>query len=119
MTTRPPTRPLAEVLFPDLDLGDARRERRFADLIDTPRGGHRLVPPRLPDAADYDACLRLFDAPQATHANLLAAHQVAVLDRLEAVATPVLLHDATQLDCSGHTTLAADTGPIGNGGGRG
>ena len=31
----------------------------------------------------------------------------------------LLLHDATVLDFSGHTTLEDDLGPIGNGGGRG
>lgn len=121
MTTLPPTRPLAQVLFPDLDLGDTRRDRRFADIVDALAAGTgQSLPALLSDAADYNACLRLFDTPQATHAQILAAHQVAVLDRLEAVATPVLLiHDATHLDFSGHTTLQDDNGPIGNGGGRG
>jgi hypothetical protein len=121
MTTLPAPGPLAQILFPDLDLGDARRDRRFAALVETLAiGAGRSLPALFPRAADYDACLRLFDAPQATHANILSTHQVAVLDRLEAVTTPVLvIHDATHLDFSGHTTLEPDNGPIGNGGGRG
>lgn len=121
MSTFPPPRPLADTLFPDLDLGDQRRQRRFASLVDAlATGAGRSLPAILPRAADYNACLRLFDAPQVTHQQLLAAHQIAVLDQLETVSTPVLLiHDATQFDFSGHTTLVDDNGPIGNGGGRG
>lgn len=121
MTALPPPRQLAQVLFPDLDLGDVRRDRRFADIVDTlATATGPSLPALFPRAADYDACLRLFDAPTATHAHILAAHQLAVLEQLEAVTTPVLLiHDATHLDFSGHTTLEPDNGPIGNGGGRG
>ena len=110
---------LGQALFPDLDLGDARRDRRFAEVVDAlATGVGRSLPAIFPRAADYDACLRLFDGPTATHAHILAAHQLAVLDRLESITTPVLLiHDATHLDFSGHTTLLDDTGPIGNGGG--
>lgn len=115
-----PAAPVAADLFPDLDLGDVRRNRRFHAVVDTLLAGAGAPLPALfPDAA-YDACLRLFNAPQATHANILAAHQIAVLQRLEPLTTPVLLlHDATLLDFSGHASLHDDTGPIGNGGGRG
>lgn len=120
MTPLPDPSQLAHQLFPDLDLGDARRDRRFARVVEALVTGTGSLPARFPRPADYDACLRLFDAPTATHERILAAHQADVLDRLETLATPVLLiHDATQLDFSGHTALAADNGPIGNGGGRG
>jgi len=121
MTALPAPGPLAQVLFPGLELGDARRDRRFAAVVEGfAAGPGPSLPAVFPRAADYDACLRLFDSPTATHAHILSAHQVAVLERLEAVTTPVLLiHDATHLDFSGHTTLDADDGPIGNGGGRG
>lgn len=120
MTPLPP-RQLASILFPDLDLGDVRRDRRFADIVDTlATASGPSLPALFPRAADYDACLRLFDGPAATHANIFAAHQLAVLDQLESVTTTVLLiHDATHLDFSGHTTLDTDNGPIGNGNGRG
>jgi hypothetical protein len=121
MPALPLPRQFARVLFPDLDLGDVRRDRRFAAVVDTLAAGTGpSLPALFPRTADYDACLRLFDSPQATHANILSAHQLPVLDRLESVTTPVLLiHDATHLDFSGHTTLQRDNGPIGNGAGRG
>ncbi|HEX4610090.1 MAG TPA: transposase DNA-binding-containing protein [Urbifossiella sp.] len=108
-------------LFPDLDLGDARRNRRFARVVAAVAANPGASLPQLfPDPSAYHAALRVFDADACTHANILAAHQVAVLDALEARTDPILLlHDATLLDFSGHTTLAGDLGPIGNGGGTG
>ena len=48
------------------------------------------------------------------------AHQARTLDRAEAhPGTVLLVHDTTDLDFSGHRTLADHLGPIGNGGGRG
>jgi len=115
------TESLASQLFPDLDLGDARRDKRFARVVEAlaQRAG-RPLPEIFPDPAEYDAALRLFHTDNAPHAQLLAAHQCAVLDRLETISTPVLLlHDATVLNFSGHTTLEDDLGPVGDGGGRG
>lgn len=121
MTTALPAGGYAQRYFPDLDLGDTRRNRRFAQVIDrfAAAAGDSL-PGMFPDAKSYEGCLRLFHADQATHENILGAHQVAVLDAIERVRTPVLLlHDATVLDFSGHTTLEPDIGPIGDGRGRG
>jgi hypothetical protein len=121
MTTSPQTRDFAQTYFPDLDLGDERRDRRFAQVIDrlAVAAGDSL-PVIFPDAKSYEGCLRLFHSEQASHENILGAHQAAVLDAIERILTPVLLiHDATVLDFSGHTTLEPDIGPIGNGGGRG
>ena len=121
MTMLPASGRLSQDLFPDLDLGDVRRERRFSRIVDVlATGSGESLPDLFPIAADYDALLRLFDAPTVTHERILEAHQVAVLDRLETVTTPVLLiHDGTQIDYSGHATLDEENGPIGNGGGRG
>ncbi len=121
MTAFPDSGQLSQVLFPDLDLGDVRRERRFSRIVDVlATGSGESLPDLFPVAADYDALLRLFDAPTVTHERIFEAHQVAVLDRLETVTTPVLLiHDSTQFDYSGHATLEEENGPIGNGGGRG
>jgi hypothetical protein len=78
------------------------------------------LPQLFPDPAAYHACLNLFDADTCTHANILGAHQEAALNAMEQRTDPILLlHDATVLDFSGHTTLADELGPIGNGGGRG
>ena len=111
----------APTLFPDLDLGDARRNRRFRTVVQTIADNPGASLPQLfPKPADYDACLRLFDSPQCTHRNILDAHASATLDTIEQHQGVVLLiHDATVLDFSGHTTLEDDLGPVGNGGGRG
>jgi hypothetical protein len=111
-----------EVAFPDISFGDKRLDRRFANVA-----GAMLSHPEesLPDKflspKDYFAALDFLNHPAVTHDHLLGTHQVALLDRLEQVGPPVvlLLHDTTDLDFSGHKTLAADTGQIGNGGGRG
>ncbi|HEX4612036.1 MAG TPA: transposase DNA-binding-containing protein [Urbifossiella sp.] len=68
-------------LFPDLDLGDARRNRRFARVVAAVAANPGASLPQLfPDPSAYHAALRVFDADACTHANVLAAHQVAVLD---------------------------------------
>ncbi len=111
----------AQALFPDLDLADARRNRRFDRVVQAVAENPGASLPHLfPDRTDYNACLRLFDSPRCTHANILGAHQEAALDAIERHAGVVLLiHDATVLDFSGHTTLDDELGPIGNGGGTG
>jgi hypothetical protein len=84
MTALAPTAPVAETLFPDLDSGDVRRNRRFARVVETlGREAGTSLPDLLPEPADYAACLRLFDAPPRTHEAILAAHQTGVLDALE------------------------------------
>lgn len=110
-----------EALFPDLDLGDVRRNRRFHTIVGTiaAKPGASL-PELFPNRSDYHACLDLFDAPECSHENILGAHQAATLDALESHDGVVLLiHDSTLLDFSGHTTLEDDLGEIGNGWGRG
>lgn len=109
------------LLFPDLDLGDARRDRRFATVVRAVAANPGASLPQLfPDRSDYNACLRLFDSPHCTHANILGAHQAAALDAMERHPGVVLiLHDATVLDFSGHTSLDDELGEVGNGGGLG
>ena len=111
----------ADAAFPDLDLGDARLNRRFAAVaraaLEHPADP---LPDKFHDPAGYIGCLRLLHHARVTHDALLSCHQVAVLDRLEAHDDVVLfLHDTTDLDYSGHATLAPALGQIGNGGGRG
>lgn len=112
---------LADQVFPDLSLGDSRRDDRFRRVVDTlfrhPEG---TLPDKFHTPAEYLACLRLFDGPRATHDHIFGCYQEAALHRLEAHPGPVLLlHDTTQLDYSGHRTLKPRLGQIGNGGGRG
>lgn len=120
MTLSPPA-DSARVLFPDLDLGDARRDRRFRAVVGAVAANPGASLPELfPARSDYQACLNLFDSPRCTHAAILEAHQVATLDAMERHAGVVLiLHDGTCLDFSGHTTLDDELGEIGNGGGLG
>ena len=112
---------VADELFPDLKLGDVRRDRRFRVVVDTiAHNPGASLPCLFPNPSDYHAGLDLFDTPECTHAAILAAHQRAIRRTIEPLTQPLLLiHDTTLFDYSGHTTLADDLGPIGNGGGRG
>ena len=108
---------IAQSLFPELNLGDVRRNKRFEKMVqalaDNPGAS---FPELFPNRSDYNACLNLFNAGECSHENILGAHQESVLNRMEAHPGPVLLlHDATFFDFSGHTTLEDDLGPIGNG----
>jgi hypothetical protein len=112
---------LADQVFPDLDLGDERRQKRFRRVVDVLlRHPEKTLPDKFHTPADYQACLRLFDGPRATHENIFGCYQEAALNRLEEHPGPVLLiHDTTQIDYSGQQTLKPRLGQIGNGGGRG
>ena len=112
---------LADRLFPDLELGDTRRDRRFRQIVEAvARHPGASLPHLFPNPTQYHAALNLFHSDRCTHEAILSAHATATLTALETRTEPVLfIHDATHLDFSGHTTLADDLGPIGNGGGRG
>jgi hypothetical protein len=107
--------------FPNLDLGDQRLHRRFAHVVQAAvQHPEQSLPDKFHDPAGYIGCLRLLHHPALTHAKLLACHHRALRQRLEQRSGVVLLlHDTTDLDFSGHATLAARLGQIGNGGGRG
>src|SRR5580704_668471 len=106
---------LADQAFPDLDLGDKRRQDRFRRVVDTLlRHPEKTLPDKFHTPADYQACLRLFDGPRATHENIFGCYQEAALNRLEEHPGPVLLiHDTTQIDYSGQQTLKPRLGQIG------
>ncbi|MBN9522953.1 hypothetical protein J0H58_31310 [bacterium] len=104
-------------LFPDLDLGDTRRTRRFDRVVAAfAANPGSPLPQLIPDPSAYQAALRVFDTDACTHAIILAAHQVTALDLDARTDSVLLLQDATLLDASGHTTLEGALGPIGNGG---
>lgn len=108
--------------FPDLNLGDKRRQARFQKVaqscLDHPEGS---LPDKFRDRNDYDAALNLFARPECSHQNLIDAHCFALLERLESSGPSVVLfiHDTTDLDYSNQRTLEPYLGQIGNGGGRG
>lgn len=112
---------ISQTLFPQLELGDVRRNRRFEKVVQAlANNPGASLPEVFPDPTSYHACLNLLDAEECSHENILGAHQESVLNQMEAHSGPILLlHDGTFLDFSGHTTLEDDLGPIGNGGGRG
>src|SRR5262249_21232171 len=79
----------------------------------------KTLPHQFASPKDYRAVLRLANTPDVSHAALLQAHAQLVLDRLRAAGGPevvVMPEDTTELDFSGHNTLAL--GQLGNGGGR-
>jgi transposase-like protein len=105
--------------FGGCQLGDRRRERRLVRLADAllahPEGS---LPQKLQDPAAYQALCRLMNQPEVTHAAVLAPHRRQTRAAMEQCPGVVLLvHDTTELDFSGRTTLAL--GQIGNGHGQG
>lgn len=111
-----------ERAFPDLSFGDKRLDKRFRNVAQAMlRHPEQSLPDKFLHPNDYFAALDFLHHPAVTHATLLGAHQCALLDRLEddGPAVVLFLHDTTDLDFSGHKTLAGQLGQIGNGGGRG
>ena len=107
--------------FGEVALGDTRRTRRLIAVADAcVAHPDRTLPDKFHDPRGYHAALRLFRNPSVTHAAVLAPHQSRTLDHAEThTGTVLIVHDTTDLDFSGHRTLAPQLGPIGNGGGRG
>lgn len=107
--------------FGDAMLGDVRRTRRLIALGDAcVANPDQSLPDKLHDPSGYQGVLRLFRSPHVTHEAVLAPHQTRTLDRAEThTGTVLIVHDTTDLDFSGHRTLANQLGPIGNGGGHG
>jgi Transposase DNA-binding len=109
-----------EEFFATASLGDRRRTRRLVQLADQlvqhPEG---TLPDKLPDPAALKAAYRLMDADDVTHAAVLEPARQRVLELLVAASGPVLLvHDGTELDYTGLTSLT-QLGRIGNGSHRG
>lgn len=102
-------------------LGDVRRQRRLvavANQMAKHPGGS--LPDKVNSPANLKALYRLMDSDAVTHAEVLRPHVERTLDRMRAHEGVVLvIHDTTELDYSGRTSLRDDLGQIGNGGGRG
>jgi hypothetical protein len=101
-------------------LGDRRRTERLVQIADSiyrhPGG---TLPHKLHRPSDYKAMVRLMNRREVTHAAVLRPHHERTLSQMRQAAEPVLvLHDTTELDYSGLTSIR-DLGPIGNGGCRG
>lgn len=105
--------------FGSAALKDRRRTARLVALADRilehPEGSW---PSKLADPAELQAWYRLANRPEVTHRAVLAPHAAGTLERMREQAGPVLIvHDTTELDYSGLTTI--DLSPIGNGHGSG
>ena len=102
-------------------LGDVRRTRALVDLANRflrhPSG---TLPHKCKCPNALRRCYDLMKTPAVTHAAVLAPHVARTL-RLVRQQTGVvlLIHDVTELDYSGLTSLHSELGQIGNGFGRG
>lgn len=107
--------------FTGAELGDERRSQRLPQLVDEMQrhpGGS--LPEKLPRQADLEAFYRLCDAPDVTHAAVIEPHRQRTLQYLQQSKHFVLsISDATELDYTTRTKLAAQLGQIGKGTRRG
>lgn len=107
--------------FAQADLRDRRRTRSLVDLADRllqhPGG---TLPDKLPDPKALQRCYDLMNTDAVTHAAILAPHCQRTFELLRQHDGVVLIvHDGTELDLSGHRSLHAEVGQIGNGYGHG
>lgn len=107
--------------FAGAELGDQRRSDRLPQLVDEMQrhpGGS--LPEKLPRQADLDAFYRLCDAEDVTHAAVMEPHRQRSLQYLQTCDHFVLsISDASELDYTTRTTVAAELGQIGKGTRRG
>ena len=108
--------------FGHADLGDQRRTRRLAALVDQmTRHPGGTLPDKLNQPPDLRAFYRLMNRPEVTHDVLMRSHAEATRQRIAALGSGVVLqlHDATELDFTSKTTLLDHLGQIGQGTRRG
>jgi len=109
------------VNFGCAQLGDERRRKRLVSLANqlaSHPGG--TLPQKLHNPATYQAMFRLCKHEVVTHASVLQTHRESTLEKMRKYTGIVLVvHDTTELDYSSRTSLQADLGQIGDGGGRG
>jgi len=106
--------------FGAAQLGDRRRTKRLVQLANRiVRHPGGTLPDKIDDPASLKALYRLVDQEEVTHASVLASPQERTLRRIREVeGTVLLIHDGTELDFSGLTSLEG-LGRIGNGNCRG
>jgi hypothetical protein len=101
--------------FHDVDLGDARLNRRLLALAET-LGAHPTAPINQANDDWYatKAAYGFFANPKALPAELLAPHQERTLQRLQAHKLVLLAQDTTFLNYTHHPATSG-LGPIGGG----
>jgi len=110
--------------FGGLDLGDKRRSKRLAALVDTmlkhPGG---TLPDKLSNPADLEAFYELMRRPIVTHERIMAGHTAATRQTMSQCLPDggviLILHDSTELDYSTLKSLRDHLGQIGGGINRG
>jgi hypothetical protein len=102
-------------------LRDQRRTRclvELADRIHRHPGGS--LPEKFGDPNALQRCYDLMNQRAVTHAAVLEPHRRLTFQRLRAHDGVVLiLHDGTEIDLTGHTSLHDQVGQIGHGQGKG
>jgi Transposase DNA-binding len=103
--------------FGTASLGDRRRTRSLVDLANRlqrqPQGS---LPLKFRDPKALRRCYDLMNTDSVTHAAVLQAHTRHTAAEVLAQSGVVLvLHDTTELDFTGHTSLHESLGQIGNG----
>src|SRR4051794_38701594 len=106
--------------FGAAQLGDVRRTRRLVQAADVvARHPAGTLPQKFHDPDELDALYRLANRKEVTHRAVLEPHRRRTLRLMaEAVGPVLVIHDTTELDYTGLTSLT-ELGQIGNGGGRG
>ena len=106
--------------FGAAQLGDQRRTKRLTQLADRMvRHPGGTLPEKIDDPASLKALYRLMDKEEVTHASVLAPSRERTLRLMrETECTVLLVHDGTELDYSGLTSLKG-LGEIGSGTHRG
>lgn len=102
--------------FSTAKLGDQRRTNRLVRLADDlARHPGGTLPHKFKDPATLKAMYRLVNAQQVTHEAVLAPHRERTNRCMaEHEGTLLIIHDSTELDYTGKTTLTG-LGQIGNG----
>ena len=108
--------------FGALDLGDSRRTTCLINVVDLMcRHPGGTLPDKLNRPADLRAFYRLMKRREVTHPKLIQSHGDHTRDCIAGLGTGVvlILHDATELDYTSKTGLAAQLTQIGKGTHRG
>jgi hypothetical protein len=107
--------------FSRVDLKNRARNDRLVELADVlVAHPHGTFPKKLHDPAQLKAFYRLMNQPTVTHASVLAPAIERTHELMAAASGTVLvIHDWTELDYTGHTSMTEVLGQIGNGSRRG
>jgi hypothetical protein len=120
-TERVPLGSFGEEHFKEARLGDVRRTRSLLDLANRfSRHPNGTLPHKCKCPNALRRCYDLMKVPAVTHQAVLEPHVHRTLRLIrQQRGVVLLLHDGSELDYSGLTSLHGDLGQIGNGHGKG